>query len=255
MARGTLYLKGKQAGKDKAVATAIEQWHEQDDTMGHRKLAVLLKTGKNRVKRVMKKYGIAARRKKKRYVYPGKTNSVVPNRLRDEQTPADAEIVFSDIFEVHLADRTKVRGCFALRKRTRHILALAFDYSMRADLVVSTIEMVAFSVPGMIWHSDQGSQYGAEQTCNALVRQGFERSMSRAGTPTDNGYAERFVGQFKLSVAERRAYRTLGDFLRAAENWINFYNQLRPHEGLDQQSPDHYASEQGLPTAPYLPLF
>ena len=231
IARGTLYFKGKQAQKDKAVAVAIEKWHEQDDTMGHRKLAVLLKTGKNRVKRVMKKYGITARRKKKRYVYPGKTNIVVPNRLRDEQTPADAEVVFSDIFEVHLADRTKVRGCFALRKRTRHILALAFDYRMRADLVVSTIEMVAFSVPGMIWHSDQGSQYGAERTCDALLRKGFERSMSRAGTPTDNGYAERFVGQFKLSVAERRAYRTLGEFLRAAQSWINFSNQLRPHEG------------------------
>lgn len=222
IARGTLSFKGKQAGKDKAVATAIEQGHEQDDTMGHRKLAVLLKTGKNRVKRVMQKYGSAARRKKKRYVYPGKTNSVVPNRLRDEKTPADVERVFSDIVEVHLADRTKVRGCFALRKRTRHILALAFDYHMRADLVISTIEMIAFSVPGMIWQSDQGSQYGAEQTCNALLRKGFERSMSRAGTPTDNGYAERFVGQFKLSVAERRTYRTLGEFLRAAENWINF---------------------------------
>jgi transposase InsO family protein len=255
MARGTLYRTRKQAAKDKAVATAIGQWHEQDDTMGHRKLAALLKMGKNRVKRVMKKYDIAARRKKKRYVYPGKASSVVPNMLRDEKTPADSEIVFSDIFEVHLADRTKVRGCFALRKRTRHILGLAFDYSMRADLVVSTIEMVAFSVPGMIWHSDQGSQYGAEQTCNALLRKGFERSMSRAGTPTDNGYAERFVGQFKLSVAERRLYRTLGEFLRAAEDWINFYNQLRPHEGLDQQSPDHYASKHGLPTAPYLPLF
>jgi putative transposase len=120
----------------------------------------------------MKKYGIAARHKKKRYVYPGKTNSVVPNRLRDEKTPADREIVFSDIFEVHLADRTKVRGCLALRKRTRHILALAFDYHMRADLVIATIEMIAFSVPGMIWHSDQGSQYGAEQTCNALLRKG-----------------------------------------------------------------------------------
>ena len=154
IARGTLYFESKQAGKNKAVAVEIKQWHEQDDTMSHRKLAVLLKMGKNRVKRVMKKYGIAARRKKKRYVYPGKTNNVVLNRLRDEQTPADAEIVFSDIFEVHLADRTKVRGCFALRKRTRHILALAFDYSLRADLVVSIIEMMAFSVPGMIWHSD-----------------------------------------------------------------------------------------------------
>lgn len=255
ISRGTLYFKGKQAGKDKAVAVAIEQWHEQDDTMGHRKLAALLKMGKNRVKRVMHKYGIAARRKKKRYVYPGKASEIVPNRLRDPQTPAETEVMFSDIFEIQLADHTKVRGCFALWKRTRHCLSLAFDYQMRADLVVSTIEQLQFSVPGTIFHSDQGSQYGAEQTRAALLNKGFERSMSRAGTPTDNGYAERFVGQFKLSVAQRRAYRTLGEFLGAAENWINFYNRLRPHQGLDQQSPDHYASEQGLPTAPYLPLW
>lgn len=149
---------------------------------------------------------------------------------------------------MQLADRTKVRECFTLRKRTRHILA--FDYRMQADLVISSIEMVAFLEPGMIWHSDQGSQYGAEQTCKALLRKGFECSMSRAGTPTDNGYTERYGGQFKLSVAERRVYRTLGECLRATECWINFYNQLRPHEGLDQQSPDSYASEQDFSTAP-----
>ena len=255
IARGTLYFNGKQAGKDKAVATAIEQWHEQDDTMGHRKLAILLKTGKNRVRRVMKKYGLAARRKKKRYIYPGKASSIAPNLLREPQTPIDQEVIYSDIFEIQLADRTKVRGCFALWKRTRHCLSLAFDYQMRADLVVSTIELVEFSVPGTIFHSDQGSQYGAEQTRTALLTKGFVRSMSRAGTPTDNGYAERFVGIFKLAVAERRSYRTLGEFLREAERWINFYNQLRPHEGLHLQSPDQYARVHGLPAAPYLPLF
>jgi hypothetical protein len=97
-------------------------------------------------------------------------------------------------------------------------------------------------------------EYGAEQTRTALLTKGFVRSMSRAGTPTDNGYAERFVGQFKLSVAECRSYPTLGDFLRAAEAWVNFYNQDWPHEGLDQQSPDHYARDHGLPTAPSLSL-
>lgn len=158
----------------------------------------------------------------------------------------------SDIFEIHLADRRCVRGCFALRKRTRHCLSLAFDYQMGADLVVSTIELVEFSVPGTIFHSDQGSQYGALETRSALLRKGFRRSMSRAGTPTDNGYAERFVGTFKLTVAERRSYRTLGEFLREAERWSNFYNQQRPHEGLQQQSPDHYARDHGLPTAPFL---
>lgn len=262
IARGTLYLHSKQATKDKQVAVAIEGWHEQDDTLGHRKLASLLKMGKNRVKRVMKKYGIEARRKKKRYIYPGKASSVVSNLLRatpqDEESVTNVEtpreVVFSDIFEITLADRTKVRGCFVLWKKTRHILSLAFDYRMLADLVVSTIEQMHFDVPGSIFHSDQGSQYGAERTQAALLSKGFIRSMSRAGTPTDNGYAERFVGTFKQAVAERRRYRTLGHFLEAAEKWINFYNQLRPHEGIGNCSPDQFACQEGLPKAPYLPL-
>ena len=159
------------------------------------------------------------------------------------------EIIFSDIFEVQLADHTKVRGCFALWKQTRHILAIAFENHMRADLVVSTIDLIEHVIPGTIFHSDQGSQYGAEQTRAALLQKGFIRSMSRAGTPTDNGFAERFVGQFKLSVAERRSYHTLGMFLQAAEDWINFYNHLRPHESLDDLSPDQCAQLNGLPVA------
>jgi putative transposase len=254
-ARGSLYLQRKQPRKDKQVAVAIEQWHELDDTLGHRKLAVLLGMGKNRVNRIMHKYGITARRKKKRYVYPGKTDQVAPNLVRELEPDSSTEIVFSDIFEVQLADRTRVRGCFALWKRTRHILALAFDYRMQAELVVKTIEMVPFEVPAAIFHSDQGKQYGAAQTRKLLLEKGFVRSMSRAGTPTDNGYAERFVGLFKLAVAERQPYRTLGDFLRAAQQWVNFYNTTRPHESLDYRSPDQFAQEQQLNSVPKITLF
>ena len=71
--------------------------------------------------------------------------------------------------------------------------------------------------------------------------------MSRAGNPTDNGYVERFIGVFKLAVAERKRYRTLGEFLQAAEDWINFYNQVRPHQGLDYRSPDQFAHDNRLP--------
>src|SRR5258708_17709895 len=128
-------------------------------------------------------------------------------------------------------------GC---RKETRDIPAIGFENHMRADLVVSTSDLIQHVIPGTIFHSDQGSQYGAEQTREVLLKKGFIRSMSRAGTPTDNGFAERFVGQFKLSVAERRRYQTLGVFLQAAEDWINFYNHIRSEEHTSElQSPDH----------------
>ncbi len=222
--------------------------------MGHRKLAAFLHTGKNRVKRVMDKYGIAVRRKRKKYVYPGKAAQIAPNLLREGTDLSTTEIVFSDILEVTLADGSKVRGCFALRKQTRQVLGIAFDYHMRADSVRDAIQTMSFDVPGSIWHSDQGKQYGAEQTRQLLLQKGFVLSMSRAGTPTDNGYAERFVGMFKLAVADRRPYHTLGQLLRAAEAWINFYNQERPHEGIDNLSPLQYAQQHGLEDIPLLTL-
>lgn len=254
IARSSLYVQLKRPKQDKALAVRIEEAHEQDDTMGHRKVAALLGTGKNRVKRVMRKYGIAARRKRKKYVYPGKAAQIAPNKLREGLDLTSTEVVFSDILEVKLADGSRVRGCFALRKRTRQILGMAFDYHMRADLVTTAIQTMSFEAPGSIWHSDQGKQYGAEQTRHLLLQKGFVLSMSRAGTPSDNGYAERFVGIFKLAVAERRPYRTLGDFLRAAETWINFYNQQRPHEGLANLSPLQYAQQHGLEHIPSLAL-
>jgi putative transposase len=255
IARSSLYVQCKRPKADKALAVRIEAAHEKDDTMGHRKLAALLGTGKNRIRRVMHKYGIVARRKRKKYVYPGKATEIAPNKLREDAFEwVSNEVVFSDILEVKLADGTRVRGCFALRHRTRQVLGIAFDYHMRADLVTDAIETMSFEVPGSIWHSDQGKQYGARQTRQLLLQKGFVLSMSRAGTPTDNGYAERFVGVFKLAVADRRPYYTLGEFLRAAEAWINFYNQERPHEGLDNLSPLQYVQQHGLEDIPSFAL-
>jgi len=48
----------------------------------------------------MHKYGIEARRKRKKYVYPGKTSQVVPNLVCELDPQSLTEVVFSDIFEI-----------------------------------------------------------------------------------------------------------------------------------------------------------
>lgn len=254
IARGSFYYQSVLAVKDKALSVEIERIHEEDDdTLGHKKLASLLDMGKNRVLRVMKKYGIKPRKRSKKYYYPGKSETVFANLANDPEVQLNAVgIVFSDIFEFKLADGTRVRGCFALKKETRQILSLIFDYSMRADLVVTTIKRIDMVDPESIWHTDQGKQYGAGVTIAALLERGFIASMSRAGTPTDNPYAERFVGTFKHSVVKKRKYQTLGEFLEAARKWINFYNNRRPHESLGQISPNEYARRNNMKIVPYL---
>ena len=73
----------------------------------------------------------------------------------------------------------------------------------------------------------------------------LELSMSRAGTPTDNPFAERFVKTFKHSVIKKRPYLTLNDFLDAALKWINLYHEKRPHESLNMKTPNQYAEKIG----------
>lgn len=254
ISRGSFYRPSVLAGKDKALAVEIEKIHEEeDDTLGHKKLAPLLGTGKNRVLRVMKKYGIKARKRSRKYQYAGRTDIVFENLANDATVRLHAVgIIFSDIFEFKLADGTRIRGCFALKKEARQILSLIFDYSMRADLVVTTIQRIDVVDPESIWHTDQGKQYGAGVTIAALLERGFIASMSRAGTPTDNPFAERFVGSFKHAVVRRRKYETLGSFLEAAKQWINFYNNKRPHESLGQIAPNDFAKKNNMRTVPYL---
>lgn len=236
--------------KDRAVAWAIETLHTvEDDTLGHRKLAKLLSIGKNRVRRIMKKYEITARRPTQKYCYPGQSKLVQANLANDPIIQLVASvIVFSDIFELRLADGSRVRGCFALRKDTRQVLSLMFDYGMGQELVQAVIQHLDSQVLLAIFHSDQGKQYGAQNTINQLLEKGFTASMSRAGTPTDNSLAERFVGLFKHAVGRRRPYNNLGEFLEVAERWINFYNNRRPHQGIGNVSPNEYALTNGIKT-------
>lgn len=264
LSRASLYYKRTKPKQDNDVAIQIESLHDTyDDTLGHRKLATLLGMNKKRVLRVMKAYGIKPRRRKKHYSYAGRSDTRHVNLVRDllkaDKAGSDegiaAQIIFSDIFEFSLADKSKVRGCFMLNYRDRQVLSIVFDYGMRAELVTTALDRTEFirtAEHHYVFHSDQGTQYGAAETLQALVDNQLTPSMSRAGTPTDNAYAERFVGTFKHSVVRRTKYYTIGQFLEAAEHWINFYNTRRPHESLGNKSPTQFAHANGLPAVDYV---
>lgn len=255
ISRSTLYYKHKRPGVDNKVRQEIEKIYETDDTLGCRKLAKMLETSKNRVYRVMLKYGIKPRRKRRAYKYPGRADDIVENKLLKKDV-IENTVLFSDIFQFRLADGSWVYCCFVLRKKTRQILSFCYSWGMRAELVSESIKRIDFVVnltdKEVIFHSDQGSQYGAKITIDVIADHKFDRSMSRAGTPTDNGFAERFVGIFKLAVVERYNYRNLKEFVDFATRWLNFYNEKRPHHSLGQKSPNEYARENDMKNIPYL---
>lgn len=259
LSRSSLYYQSVKPKKDLKLKNQILSWWEVDDTLGSRKLAGLIGRSRSSISRVMSKYGLETRKKQPKYSYPGKTDNVVENKLLNSDL-SDYEIFFSDIFQFRLADRSWVYCCFIIKRKTRQILSFAYSWGMRADLVETTINRIDLiddlTDSKLVFHSDQGKQYGAKLTIQACLKKHFTRSMSRAGTPTDNPIAERFVQTFKLAVVERYSFQTIGEFKEAATKWLNFYNNLRPHDSLNGLSPNKFANNNNLKSVSYLsPIF
>lgn len=186
VSRGSLYYQSKIERRDKLVANEVTRIHdEEDDTLEHKKLSILLGVGKNRVRRVMHKYALKACKKSKRYVYRGKSTTIQPNLANQDEyrQSLDLGIIYSDIFEFRLHDGSIVRGCFALLKQTRQILSLVFDYCIKATLVHATINHAQLPIEAVVWHTDQGKQFGAQKTVELVIQKGLLPSMNRTVEP------------------------------------------------------------------------
>jgi putative transposase len=275
--RHSYYYKLKLPARDQLIADHIERIHkDDDDTLGAKKLAKQISqeqpkpVNHKQVARIMKQQNIQSRPKKLRYIYPGKTAEPFANLTRaitkyelelHPNTERAPEVLRSDILEGKLSDGSKFYVTFAWRETTAQILSLVIDWRMKAELIVQTLQRIPRVCTrhiqntlnrSVIWHSDQGSQYGSDAVIDELIRQDFIGSMSRAGTPTDNGAAERMVGEFKHAVLRRTSYKTIAQLLTEAEQWVNYYNERRPHGRLNYKSPNTYAEELGLGKVPYI---
>ncbi len=97
-----------------------------------------------------------------------------------------------------------------------------------------------------ILHTDQGTVYSSLAFENAHKDYNIIRSMSRAGTPTDNPIIESFNGWMKSEIELNYSindWETIDDFL---EHYMNFYNYERPAYALKYKTPNQFLIELGF---------
>jgi transposase InsO family protein len=96
--------------------------------------------------------------------------------------------------------------------------------------------------PGLIHHSDRGSQYCAQDYQEQLRQFGMTASMSRKGNCYDNAPMESFWGTLKNELVHHRRYETREQARREISEYIElFYNRQRRHSRLGNRSPAAFA--------------
>ena len=95
--------------------------------------------------------------------------------------------------------------------------------------------------PGLIHHTDRGTQYGSVKYQEQLARYQMRCSMSRPGKCGDNAVAESFFRTIKTESLYHADFRTREQARLEVFDYIEgFYNRTRMHSTLDYQSPEEY---------------
>ena len=123
------------------------------------------------------------------------------------------------------------------RKVISHSISEYIDTALTTQAFLN-----AFHVRGLpsalVFHSDQGTQYTSFEFCNLLKKHNVTQSFSTPGSPHDNAVAESFFASIKKEDFRRNYYETEEEFRTAVEEYIEFYNDYRPHQRLGFLTPN-----------------
>lgn len=129
---------------------------------------------------------------------------------------------------------------------SRKIVGYHLSESLSTDGAVAAIKIALkdiITTEGLIHHSDRGFQYCSDGYVDLLKRSGIKISMGESGNPYDNAIAERVNGILKTEFYLNATFRNFQIALKAVEEVISFYNNLRPHMSIGYLTPtEKYAA-------------
>ena len=140
--------------------------------------------------------------------------------------------------------KSKFYVCGIIDVATRRIVGWSIAKNQTQRLVQNAFEMAVGRNPvrpnGAVYHSDRGCQYTARKTKELIERNGFRKSMSRPGTPSDNQPIESFWKTLECEMADI-SHLTFEEASRTIVEYIElYYNSSRLHSGINYSIPNQF---------------
>ncbi len=243
------------AKSDAALSEKIVRIHaDSRETYGapriHFELRALgVRCARKRVARLMREaglFGCGGRRRKIRTTLRSRTERTppAPDLVKRNFTPEAADRLW-------VADITYVRTwegwlylSFVLDTYSRKVVGWSMANNLKTELVLDAVNMAIYArrpQPGLIHHSDRGSQYTSVEFGSRLKEAELLSSMGSVADAYDNSMAESFVSTLKRELIHRHSWPSRQMARTAIFEYIeDFYNTKRRHSALGNLSPREY---------------
>jgi transposase InsO family protein len=133
---------------------------------------------------------------------------------------------------------------FVLDTYSRRIVGWSMANNLETDLVLDALNMAIYNrrpQPGLIHHSDRGSQYTSVEFGSRLKEATLSPSMGSVADAYDNSMAESFVSTLKRELIHRHSWPNRQSARTAIFEYIEgFYNTRRRHSAMGHLSPSEY---------------
>lgn len=197
---------------------------------------------KNRVARRMKLLQLSSLIKKKFRATPGKSSGNFAQNVlnRDFRATAINQKYVSDI--TYIATGTGwLYLAVVIDLYSRAVIGWAMQSSMTQQLIIDALMMALKRrgyPKGVLFHSDRGSQYCADDVQRLLSTYGMTISMSRQGNCWDNSVVESFFHSLKVELVYQERYSSLEEARSSIFSYIEtYYNPIRRHSSTDYLAP------------------
>ncbi len=200
------------------------------------------------VQRIMQKYNLQCRVKPKRKVkILGESQKIVPNRFEQNfQADRPNQKWVTDITYLPFGESMMYLSTI-MDLYNNEIIAYRVKESQDVTLVLETLEAACKNreVKDVILHSDQGSVYTSYAFQNLAEEKGIITSMSRKGNCFDNAVIESFHSTIKSEefYTQKRVRLTNSIVLEKVNDFMHYYNHMRPFKKLNYLSPIEYREQ------------